>query len=107
MIGICEICGAPAECEHHLIFGMGMRKLADQDELTIKMCNSCHNMSNDIDCKIHDNPMAEKLSKMLGQVIWEIRYIDDRYEAVTGETLRKEAKREFMNRYGRSYIDGI
>lgn len=107
MDGVCEVCGCPAECEHHLIFGQALRRLADEDDLTIKMCHRCHNMSRMVDCKIHDNPMAEKLSKMLGQLLWEKRYIEDAYEAVTGETIKKEAHREFMNRYGRSYIDGI
>lgn len=104
MDGICEICGAPAECEHHLIFGISMRKLADQDNLKIKLCNSCHNMSRMTDCKIHENPMAEKLSKMLGQVIWEKRYIE---EMSVPKTLKNDAHKAFMDRYGRSYINGI
>lgn len=27
--GICFFCGKPAECEHHLLFGNGIRELAD------------------------------------------------------------------------------
>lgn len=104
MNGNCEICGAPAECEHHLIFGRGMRALADEDQLILKMCNSCHNMSQLNDCKIHENPMAEKLSKMLGQVIWEKRYVE---MCFTRGNVKETAHKAFMKRYGRSYIDGI
>jgi hypothetical protein len=39
--------------------------------------------------RIHENPMAEKLSKMLGQAIWE-KHNGDR------EAFRK--------RYGKSYL---
>lgn len=101
----CEMCGQLAECEHHLIFGRGYRELANADHLTIAMCNKCHNLGN-ISERIHGNPMAEKLSKKLGQLMWEKRYIEEAYEMATGETISSEANREFMNRYGRSWIDG-
>lgn len=42
--GICFFCGKPAECEHHLLFGNGIRELAEQDGLKVPMCNKCHNM---------------------------------------------------------------
>lgn len=84
---ICNICGRPAEAKHHLIFGRGLRDLADEDELFIHICNSCHNMGS-ILSRIHDNPMAEKLSKMLGQAIYEQKY----------------SREQFVKRYGRSYL---
>ncbi len=87
-IDICLFCGRPAECEHHLIFGNGLRKLADGDGLKVPSCNKCHNMDQ-INDRIHDNPMAEKLSKMLGQAIWESRYGD---------------RKAFRKRYGKSYL---
>lgn len=64
--GICFFCGKPAECEHHLLFGNGIRELAEQDGLKVPACNKCHNMGKQIE-RIHENIMAEKLSKMLGQ----------------------------------------
>lgn len=85
---VCFFCGAPAECEHHLIFGNGNRDLSDKDGLKVPSCNKCHNTGS-ISERIHDNPMAEKLSKMLGQAIYELK-IDDR------ETFRR--------RYGKSYL---
>lgn len=85
---ICFFCGRPAECEHHLIFGSGNRPLSDKDGLKVPCCNKCHNMGS-ISERIHDNSMAEKLSKMLGQAIFELE-IGDR------ETFRR--------RYGKSYL---
>ena len=85
---ICAICGRPAECEHHLIFGTAGRELSEKDGLKIPMCNGCHNMNEKLR-RIHDNPMAEKLSKMLGQAI---------YESKIG------TREEFQERYGRSYL---
>lgn len=86
--GICFFCGDTAECEHHLLFGKGIRPLAEEDGLKIPSCNRCHNFGILIE-RIHDNPMAEKLSKMLGQAIYE-------KEIGTREDFRK--------RYGKSYL---
>lgn len=86
--GICLFCGRPAECEHHLLFGRGIRELAEQDGLKVPACNDCHNMGR-IAGRIHDNPMAEKLSKILGQAV---------YEAKIG------SREEFRARYGKSYL---
>lgn len=85
---ICFFCGAAAECEHHLLFGSGTRQLADKDGLKVPSCNKCHNMGQ-INERIHENPMAEKLSKMLGQAI---------YESKIG------TREEFRRRYGKSYL---
>jgi hypothetical protein len=86
---ICYFCNKPAECEHHLIFGKGNRELAEEDGLKVPSCNRCHNLAIKAMDRIHENPMAEKLSKMLGQAIWENRY-GDRYD--------------FIKRYGKSYL---
>lgn len=86
-IDICFFCGAQAECTHHLIFGRN-RRLAEEDGIKVPVCNHCHNMSHPL-TQIHDNPMAEKLSKMLGQALWEQHYGD------------REA---FRKRYGKSYL---
>ncbi len=85
---ICLFCGRPAECEHHLLFGTGMRELAEQDGLKVPSCNNCHNIGQ-VTGRIHDNPMAERLSKILGQAI---------YEANIG------SREEFRTRYGKSYM---
>ena len=117
---ICAICGKPKDVWHHLIFGQGQRKLADEDGLTIPLCNGCHNMQyTAFRCaQIHDNSMAEALSKAVGQKAWEENYIAEKLadltirlnaftgedKTVTAEELRDEANTAFMARYGRSYI---
>lgn len=85
---ICFFCGKPAQCEHHLVFGNGLRELAEQDGLKVPSCNRCHKMGAVIE-KVHENSMAEKLSKMLGQAV---------YEKQIG------TREEFRNRYGISYL---
>lgn len=92
----CMVCGKPREHVHHLIFGRGLRELADQDELTAPLCSSCHN-------QIHESGIAGYLSKVIGQQAWETRYMlinpsDDI------DKLRDRARLEFMARYGRSWI---
>jgi hypothetical protein len=85
---ICFFCGRPAECEHHLISGSGSRKLAEEDGLKVPSCNRCHNMGTGTE-SIHNNIMAEKLSKMLGQAVYEARI---------------GSRESFRARYGKSYL---
>lgn len=85
---ICFFCGRQAEGEHHLIFGTARKKLSENDGLKVPVCNNCHNMGETLK-RIHGNPMAEKLSKMLGQAIFE------------GKIGTRE---EFRDRYGKSYL---
>lgn len=95
---ICAICGKPKECDHHLIFGISQRALSTEDRLLLDMCNNCHNMATKPVDRIHGNTMAEKLSKMLGQAIFERDYI------ILNKTDGIEARTAFMVRYGRSYL---
>lgn len=62
--------------------------MAEEDGIKVPSCNRCHNIGM-VKERIHDNPMAEKLSKMLGQAIYE-------KEIGTREDFRK--------RYGKSYL---
>lgn len=104
---VCNICGAPAECTHHLIFGRGLRSLANDDKLTLKLCNKCHNLAIKRDDRIHGNNVAESLSKMLGQMQWERDRLALWLELATGET-REEAldnvRSDFRERYSKSYL---
>lgn len=103
--------GSPAECQHHLIFGRGLHNLADEDGLIIGLLHKEHNMSpNGTINQIHDNPAAEKLSKMLGQAIWERNYLIEQSELPfegkeeAFERLSAQCRAAFMARYGRSYL---
>ena len=106
---ICFFCSRQSEGEHHLLFGIACREKCDEDGLKVPICNNCHNMG-DVKRRIHDNPMAEKLSKMLGQALWEKEWIlkdaihdkDDEKEAQRIE--QQVARKEFQKRYGKSYL---
>ena len=90
------VSGAPKECTHHCIFGNGRHKLADKDGLTIPLTNAEHNMGK---YQLHENPTAEMLSKIIGQLAWEKEYISQ------GNTdIKKEAREAFRKRYGESYL---
>lgn len=106
---ICAICGKPKECTHHLIFGSGVHELCNEDKVTIPMCNGCHNMQYTPfrTAQIHDNSMAEALSKMLGQVAWERHYMAMKL-ANNDEKMAREfedmSRTAFMKRYSRSWL---
>lgn len=78
----CLLCGKPVEHAHHLVFGRGLRNLADADRLVIPLCMECHE-------HIHTDRISGKLSKMFGQAVWEKHYGD---------------REDFRRRYGRSYL---
>ena len=92
----CLFCGRPTTATHHLLFGRGIRPLADRDGLTIPICDGCHNMGDKLE-RIHDNPMAEKMSKIIGQLAYEKRKV---YEGMTEE----QARESFRKRYSNSYL---
>ena len=89
--------GKPAQCTHHLVMGNGLRKLADQDGLTIPLTNDEHN-TGELIGRIHGNIAAEHLSRMVGQLAWEKHYI------ATSGGPEFEAREAFRKRYGISYL---
>ena len=93
----CFFCGRNATANHHLIFGTDKRRLADEDGIFVPICDKCHTQGQVIG-RIHDNPMAEKLSKKYGQSEWEKHYI------VTHGMNEVEARAKFIERYGINYL---
>ena len=92
--------GAPAECTHHCVFGRGKRDLADKYGLWIPLTNAEHNMSaKGLIHQIHENPAAEKLSKMVGQLAFEKEY----YKKLCGAT-DDVARDEFRKIFGESFL---
>lgn len=85
----CLICGRPRTEVHHLIMGTSGRKLADEDGLTIPLCNKCHN-------DMHMNTTCNQLSKILGQMAWEKEFYRRGHEG--------DAREAFRKRFGKSYI---
>ena len=92
----CYFCYGRATQTHHLIFGKG-RQFADDYGLTVPICDSCHTRAERICDRIHDNVMAEKLSKMLGQAVFER---DRALEGMSQEDIRDK----FIKENGGSYL---
>ena len=92
--------GRPREAVHHLVFGVGKKELADDYGLWIPTTHAEHNMSSSgTILQIHGNPMAEKLSKIAGQLAFEKEYYRKKC-CVEGEPAREEFRKVF----GESYI---
>lgn len=85
----CILCGKPRTDIHHLVFGVGRRNLADEDGLTMPLCDSCHRA-------IHQGKM-QTLSKIIGQLLYE------RNKCAEGMTV-EEARESFRRRYFESYL---
>lgn len=93
---LCTICGRRTEAIHHLLFGTGIRELADEDGIVIPICNDCHNMGGGRR-QLHDNSVAEMLSKICGQLAYEKHLVAQGYT-------EDDARERFRKRYGRSYL---
>lgn len=96
--GYCFFCGKPVfGNEHHLVFGTSNRQKAEEDGLKVPICNDCH-VTGKITERIHDNVMAEKLSKMFGQAIFERNALANKeVDSID------EARERFRKRYGHCY----
>lgn len=92
----CYFCYGYATQEHHLIFGKG-RQFAEKYGLKVPICDACHTKAERLWDRIHDNTMAEKLSKMLGQAIFER---DRALEGMSQEDIRAK----FIKENGGSYL---
>lgn len=96
-VDVCPICHVDyASVKHHLIFGSSKRRLADEDNLCLWICDDCHTMGS-LTARIHDNIAAEALSKMLGQSMYEC-------DRVAEGCTKEQARQEFIKRYGLSYL---
>ena len=94
----CFFCGTPVNgSEHHFVFGSGVRNLSEKDGLKAHVCDKCHTLGK-ITERVHDNPMAERLSKMFGQAIYERNVLASK-EVNTVD----EAREKFRKRYGQCY----
>ena len=92
----CFFCNRAATQTHHLIFGKG-RQFSEKWGLKVPICVSCHTQSEYLCDRIHDNSMAEKLSKMLGQAVFER---DRALEGMSRENIRDK----FIKENGGSYL---
>ena len=90
--------GVMADCRHHLIFGNGRRDLAEEDGIWIP-CTDDEHTTGELARRIHDNSMAESLSKIAGQLAWESEYYRKAAQAAPFS-----ARKAFRMRYGKSYL---
>lgn len=95
--GYCFFCGGYSSGEHHLIFGTSGRAFAEKYGLKVPICDRCHTQSEYLCDRIHDNSMAEKLSKMLGQAIFERNMMSQGMS-------QNEARERILSEHGRSYL---
>lgn len=93
---MCMCCGKRKEEVHHLLFGKD-RQNADDDGLTMPLCEKCHKGAIKQHDRIHGNPRAEDLSKMLGEAMFIATYNRSDQEV-------ERIKDIFMKRYGRNYL---
>lgn len=102
---ICALCGAYCKSvEHHLVFGSGVRDLADEDDLIIDLCIDCHTLAFHVTERIHDNVAAERLSKILGQMMYERNELAKILSTKEAEAYKDKVRQQFLKRYGRSYL---
>jgi len=92
----CFFCGGIATCEHHLVFGNARRDFSENSGLKVPSCKRCHTDGGLI-YKVHGNIMAEKMSKIIGQLAWEKEAI------IKGES-PQEARERFRRECGKSYL---
>lgn len=78
----CYICGRYATDTHHCLHG-SMRRLADADGLTVRLCRDCHR-------NLHDKGWYDRDLQKLAQERW-MEY----YHLTEGD---------FRSRYGKSYL---
>ena len=88
----CIICNKPAEM-HHIFKGNKQRASCTEDELLLPLCPEHHrgNMS------VHQKKELNVLCQIIGQLAYEKK------KCAEGMS-EEQARREFMLRYGKSYL---
>ena len=95
----------PADCKHHLVFGSGKRDLAEEYGLWIPLTNAEHNMSSKgLIYQIHENPAAEKLSKIAGQLAFKKEYYRKQCGVIDDRVADDPAREAFRKVFGESYL---
>lgn len=85
----CALCARPRTDLHHLLGGANRRK-CDEDAILLPLCRNCHE-------KIHSDASFGNMSKILGQVLWELN-------STVSEEEIKDARARFKKRYQKSYL---
>lgn len=81
----CYLCNKNGSLvEHHIFNGTANRKKSEEDGMKVYLHPVCHRW-------IHEHEISDLNLKAKGQKIWQEYYV--------------KTKREFIGRYGKSYID--
>ena len=59
----CFLCGRLASNIHHIVYGVGKRKICDKERLTVPLCYKCH-------WEIHHNHKKDRELKQIAQKVW-------------------------------------
>ena len=90
MINKCFLCGRVCHTEvHHLLFGMGNRKLSEQYHLTVNLCPECHRTGPKA---VHNNAEVANSLRAYGQKQWMEK---------TGGSID-----DFRRIFGKNYLPG-
>lgn len=92
--GKCFLCGQYEMTETHHIFGGPNRRLSDEDGLVVYLCPYCHNIPPN---GVHYDANAMKKLRQVGQEAYEKKRVAEGLSA-------DEARKEFMQRYGKNYL---
>lgn len=79
----CYICGKPGECTHEVFFGTANRKKSIEWGCYVKLCNHCHNMSNE---SVHMDHTIDVRLKQEMQSKFEELYGHDKFMTVFGRS---------------------
>lgn len=104
----CLICDASAEHKHHCLSGTSARKIADSNELIAPLCGKCHNLfigarPKGWSCDVHHCPKMERLMKIIGQLVYEKKYLIEKYSLPFTED-EDEAREAFRQLFGKSFL---
>lgn len=80
---LCYICGQYATQTHHCWHGTANRKLADEDGLTVNLCERCHRA-------LHDKGNFDRELQRIAQTKWMEYY--------------EKSEADFRERYGKSRL---
>lgn len=81
--GICFACGRRKPTEyHHILFGHGLRPIADREGLTCYLCAECHRGTYGVHGR-EGNTLNRKL-KAIAQKRWEFLHSHEEWMAMIG-----------------------
>ncbi len=79
----CLLCGAPAECRHHVYPGNPNRRISEENGFWAYLCNRCHNGS---PRSVHMDASLSDDLKRACQVRYEQGHTREQFRALVGRS---------------------